>query len=205
MLCTIRPCRVLAVAALVPIVGACGDDDPAGPDTSDPIVIDGVRSAAEWDEATVLATQSPDVTFYYTNDAENLYLALEIRNDPLSADDRFTVRFDDTLDGVPTDGDNLLSVDGDGVFSDRHYNGTSFSAIDSQDGVGAAASTAGVSFFEMSQPLDTGDPDDFSLAPGGSVGYCLVYTLNGTGGDGLTLPRRCQTGSQADYGVMLIR
>ena len=208
MFCTIRTCRILAFTALVPIIGACGDDDPVGPDTSVAIVVDGVRSAAEWDGATVLPTQSPDVTFYYTNDEETLYLALEIRNEPLSGDDSFSVRFDNTLDGVLTEGDNVLFLTGDGTFRDRHYNGVTISARDSQDnGVGAVAAAGGGSFFEMSQPLSTGDPDDFSLAPGGSVGYCLIFTLNGTGGDGTTLPRRCQIGSsgQADYGVMQIR
>ena len=84
---------------------------------------------------------------------------------------------------------------------------STFGAVDSQSGVGAAGSAAGVSFFEMSQPLSTGDPDDFSLAHGGSVGYCLISALNGTGGDNSTLPRGCQgtASGQADYGVMQIR
>jgi hypothetical protein len=44
------------------------------------------------------------------------------------------------------------------------------------DGTGARKFTAGQgSTFEFSHPLDTGDVDDYSLAPHSTVGWCLTY------------------------------
>lgn len=169
--------------------------------------IDGVRSGNEWNDATAVATQDPNVTLYYKNDTANLYLALEVRNDPLSADDWFTVRFDNTRDGPQTAGEDDLAVYGDGTFFDRHFNGSAWAAPDTQvDGTGAAGSAGGVSFFEMSHPLNSGDSNDFSLAPGGSVGFCLILYMNGTGGDNTTLPRACQRApDQSGYLEMVLR
>lgn len=155
---------------------ACVEDVLDGPDTGP--TIDGVKGPGEWDGATTVTVFAVSATFYYMNDAENLYVALEVP-DP-GGIDRFFIRFDNDLDGVDTVGDDALEISL-GIFSDQHGEPGSWGLLDtSQDGTGAAGTTGGVNFLEIAHPLDSGDPSDFSLEEGDMVGYCLNY-----GGPGL--------------------
>ena len=72
----------------------------------------------------------------------------------------------------------------------------------------AAAFDAGVNFFEVSFPLNSGDGNDFALAPGDQVGFCVQYLNNGLAVDAAAYPRvgafnNCMLdANQANYAVM---
>lgn len=182
------------------------DPDP-DPDPETAPVIDGVKSPGEWDAATAVAVWTGG-TLYYTNDDENLYLALEMVDATAQDADGFRMRFDDTLDGVFTVGDNEILVRMDSYF-DRHREAFGWNVDDTQkDGVRAGGANAGVNFFEVSFPLNSGDPNDFALSPGDAVGYCVQYLNNGLAVDTAAYPRvaafdNCMLdANQANYAVL---
>lgn len=192
---------------------SCTEDFLDGPDDPDPDpdpeapVIDGIKSAGEWDAATSVAV-FPGGTFYYTNDGTQLYLALEMADAVVHAADGFRIRFDDTLDGLATDGDNDVRLRRD-TYDDMHRAPFGWGVFDTQeDGTGAAGSSGGVQFFEVAFPLNSGDPSDFALAPGDEVGFCLQYLDNGVAVDAAAYPRvgafnNCMRDSdQANYAVL---
>ena len=198
---------------------ACAEDFLDGPDTDpdpdpdpdpepDPVpVIDGVKGTGEWDAATAVAV-FPGGTFYYTNDDTRLYLALEMADATAQAADGFRIRFDDTQDGVATVGDNELLVRMDAYF-DRFRSMFGWGVDDTQrDGTAAVGSSAGVNFFEVSFPLNSGDTNDFALSPGDAVGFCLQYLNNGLAVDAAAYPRvgafdNCMLDAdQANYAVL---
>jgi hypothetical protein len=176
---------------------ACAEDFLDGPDDPDPDpepepdpvpVIDGIKSAGEWDAATAVAV-FPGGTFYYTNDDTQLYIALEMADATAQSADGFRIRFDDTQDGVATVGDNELLVRIDSYF-DRHRTMFGWGVDDTQrDGTAAGGSSAGINFFEVAFPLDSGDPNDFALSAGDAVGFCMQYLNNGLGVDAAAYPR----------------
>lgn len=166
------------------------DPDPDPEPDPDPVmpVIDGVKSANEWDAATALAVFSGG-TFYYTNDDTHLYIALEMVDATAQAADGFRIRFDDTQDGVPTVGDNEIRLRMDSYF-DLFRSAFSWGAVDpTQNGMGEAGSSAGVNFFEVSFPLNSGDTNDFAASAGGPLRFCVQYLNNGVGVDTATYPR----------------
>jgi hypothetical protein len=172
---------------------ACAEDFLDGPDDPDPDpdvvpVIDGVKSSGEWDAATSVAVWTGG-TFYYTNDDTHLYIALEMADATAQSADGFRIRFDDTQDGVATVGDNELLVRMDSYF-DRHRTMFGWGVDDTQrDGTAAGGSSAGVNFFEVAFPLNSGDPNDFALSAGDAVGFCMQYLNNGLGVDTAAYPR----------------
>jgi hypothetical protein len=193
----------------------CAADFLDGPDTDpdpdpDPDVmpvIDGIKGADEWSAATSVAV-FPGGTFYYTNDDTHLYIALEMADATAQPADGFRIRFDDTQDGVATVGDNELLVRMDSYF-DRHRSMFGWGVDDTQrDGTAADGASAGVNFFEVSFPLNSGDPNDFALSAGDAVGFCLQYLNNGLAVDAAAYPRvgafdNCMLDSdQAAYAVM---
>ena len=190
-----------------------GPDEDPGPDPDpdpepDPVpVIDGVNSANEWDAATSVAV-FPGGTFYYMNDDTTLYIALAMADAVPQLPDGFRIRFDDTLDGVATVGDNEIRVRMDS-YDDIHRSMFGWGAGDTQEnGTGAGGSSAGVNFFEVAFPLNTGDPLDFALSPGDQVGYCVQYLNNGLAVDTAVYPRvgafdNCMLDSnQSNYAVL---
>lgn len=188
-----------------------GPDEPEEPEEpeepADVPVIDGVRSPGEWDAATSVAVFTGG-TFYYLNDDTHLYLALEMADPVLQPADGFRIRFDDTLDGVATVGDNDLLLRMDSYF-DRHRSMFGWGVFDTQqDGTGVGGSSAGVHFFEIAFPLNSGDANDFALSPGDAVGYCIQYLNDGLAVDAATYPRvgafdNCMLDSdQSNYAVL---
>jgi hypothetical protein len=170
-----------------------------------PSAIDGVLETDEWEDATEvpLSIQIRDVgtvdgSLLLMNDQENLYLAVTYPWD-VPAGDRssFTIHFNNDNDSPDPDdwavGDDLLlsltaeSFPGQSHpwFIDMYQKNSSTGAQDpSQDGEGATSTAGGWVVHELSHPLDSGDDDhDFSLKPGGRVGF---YTYLGTwvGGSG---------------------
>ena len=172
--------------------------------------VDGTKGATEWDAAgrvKVFTGLNLFSTFYVMNDATTLYLALEVVGDAtFTASDRMEVRFDNTLDGVDTAGDDELAVSTTGFF-DRHFNGTFYGIPDAtQDGTGAAGTSGGgLNFFEMAHPLNSGDGDDFALTYGNEVGFCLRYFDDGTSMTSLTFLPNCVLAANAQTLYRLIR
>jgi hypothetical protein len=167
---------------------ACVVDVVDGPDPDPVPVIDGIRSPGEWDAATPVAV-FPGGTFYHTNDGTTLYVALEMADAVPQAADGFRIRFDDTLDGLATTGDNEVRVRMD-TYDDMHRTPFGWGVFDTQeDGTGAAGSSAGVNFFEVAFPLNSGDANDFALSAGDPVGYCVQYLNNGLASDTSVYPR----------------
>jgi hypothetical protein len=135
---------------------------------------------------------------YYWTEGTYFYIGLEITDSDLTASDQFEVRFDNTLDGVYTPGDDELSQSGSG-FTDGHYNGSNWGVVDTyEDGRGAAGASDGVNFFEFAHPLSSGDPLDFSLQVGQEIKVCVRYFQNGTATG--SFPSGCATaGNQNGY------
>lgn len=46
-------------------------------------------------------------------------------------------------------------------------------------------------FFEASHPLNSGDPNDFSLSAGDTIGFCLIYFKDGMAITDSTYPTSC--------------
>src|SRR5688500_129120 len=187
-----------------------GPDEYPDPDTDpDPVapVIDGTKSSNESDAATSDAV-FPGGTLYYTSDETTLYVALAMADAVPQAADGFRIRFDDTLDGVATTGDNEVRLRMD-TYDDMHRTPFGWGVFDTQEaGTGAAGSSAGVNFFEVAFPLNSGDANDFALSAGDQVGYCVQYLNNGLASDASVYPRvgafdNCmQDSDQGGYAVL---
>lgn len=155
-------------------------------------VIDGVRSPGEWDAATSVEVFA-GATLFFMNDGVDLYLALEVDDGTIGADDRVEIRFDNTRNGVFDANEDNIAVSGTGAFSDMHSSATSWAIFDGQqDGAGAAGASGGKNFFEMVHPLNSGDPQDFALSSGDAVGYCLSYRMDGSLVSAAIFPAGCQ-------------
>lgn len=163
--------------------------------TSIPPTIDGIiDTAVEWGTAD---TQSFTIdmgygvytgTLYVMNNDINLYLAVEIADDDFDTTDQVWFLFDNDHNGALEDGDDSLYVYGSSIFEDRWRNtrdGT-YTDLDTDyggtnDGSGAASTSVGINFFELSHPLDSmDDTHDFSLSLCDSVGFALAYADAGT-------------------------
>jgi hypothetical protein len=197
------------LACVTDVVDGPGPEPDPDPDPEpDPVpVIDGTKSPGEWDAATSVAVFTGG-TFYHSNDGTTLYFALEVADAAPQAADGFRIRFDDTLDGVATVGDNEVRLRMD-TYDDLFRSVFGWGVFDThEDGTGAAGSSAGVNFFEVSFPLNSGDANDFALAAGDPVGFCLQYLNNGLAVDTAAYPRvgafdNCMLDSdQASYAVL---
>jgi len=119
------------------------------------------------------------------NDANNLYLALEIPDATDDANDVCSFFFDNNHNGVGAEnGDDCLVIWGiiPGSFGDHYFSGVAWisdAPAGTTDGSGASSLSGGVHYFEFSHPLDTADdPHDFSLSLGDTVGFTTYYTDN---------------------------
>jgi hypothetical protein len=178
--------------ALVVLVIACGGSTtPSDATTHHPVVIDGVRGAGEWDDATSVPAFG-GATFLYKTVGDTLFVALDVADPTLTVDDVLQIRFDDTRNGTFDTIEDGLSVTGAGAFGDTHGNGSAWSIVDEHpDGSAAAGQSGGDNFFEISHPLASGDAEDFSLQRGDLVGYCLIYFQDGTATSQTTFPLDC--------------
>jgi hypothetical protein len=152
--------------------------------TETPPTIDGVMSTGEWDDAdTVLVFSSTwaNSTIYVMNDEDNLYIALSVFDATFTSTDSVSVRFDNDHNHV-TDEDDDKAWTYASTYTDRHFEAAAvgWGTLDSQtDGSGAGGTTGGTNFFEISKPLKSGDPEDFNLTVGDTVGACLSYFDDG--------------------------
>ena len=177
---------VILLASSLPGVSAHSGDVLSAFGTA---TVDGVISAGEYGSSIGPITKG-DYTFtiYETNDLQNDYYAFTIND--LTNDgemDELRIYFDNEHDGiVPQYTDPALIYEdaiealGDGTFSDRHYgmiSGAFQAPTDSvQDGAAATTWTEDQGYvYEMSHPLNSGDPRDYSLSTGSTVGWGLTY------------------------------
>jgi hypothetical protein len=172
--------------------------------------IDGFISPGEWNDAASVNitleymdlwpnTTMHEATLYVKNDASYLYLAAVVKGDDYDLQylDYGVWWFDNDYDGVIEFGDDGLVISSDGLTMDVYRQnpiGRQW-AIDTYDGgtddlVGAVnhTNTSGIGdyTFEYRHPLDTADDaHDFSLEPGGTVGFQFEYfdSNGGTGDD----------------------
>jgi hypothetical protein len=149
-----------------------------------PPTIDGMISPAdEWEGAaqvSVFTGSYSGSTFYVMNDKDNLYLALSVVDSTFTANDVVSVRFDNDHNGLLSHFDDKLYPTTTG-FRDSYYNSALGWLSDPYqvDGSSAAGILEGANFFEISHPLNSGDPYDFSLSEGDIVGFCLSYFNDG--------------------------
>jgi hypothetical protein len=145
-------------------------------------------------------------TLFVMNDGTNLYLGVKVVRTQLNTGnlgfglDQVAFEFDNDHDeGPPEEGDDILllspglSILGVSAFFDEvrttrppcpvgvglcGFLDIQLDAPGTNDGAGAATNNGSFSFFEMAHPLDSGDDlNDFSLAPGSTVGFTLLVNL----------------------------
>lgn len=184
--------HIAAILAATVIVGACGSSSTSSESSGHlPVVIDGLRSGGEWDDATSVPAFS-GATFLYKTVGDTLYVALEVADPTLTADDELQIRFDNNRNGIFDADEDGVSVTGSGTFTDTHGNGSFWALVDQHaDGLAAAGQAGGKNFFEIGHPLASGDPDDFDLQRGDVAGYCLIYFKDGPATSQTTFPQEC--------------
>jgi hypothetical protein len=155
--------------------------------------VDGIFSAGEWDNAATVdltinlpGEGTTSGTIYVMNDQTNLYLALRLERSVVDQAVTVAFAFNNGDSGTSLGaGDDaiLLDVFGgtDQVFFDIFYYTNSscppftlcsdydVNAGGSNDGEGGFSNDGTYSYFELSHPLNIGDPHDFSLVPGQTV------------------------------------
>ena len=166
-------------------------------------VVDGVIEPGEYGSSCRTGTEQAAgftyvFTFCHTNDTVNNYYAFSI-NDGFhdDADDMLKIYIDNEHDGVIATGtadapcpfsgsgsvEDLITFQG-AEFRDEYYcqdgGDPPFLFYTNPDsvfhGTGARVFTDGVgTVYELSHPLDSGDPDDYALSPGDTIGYCVLY------------------------------
>jgi len=167
--------------------------------------VDGVKSPGEWSAATARAVfQTGTLSgsqLYVMDDDVNIYLGLFVPDSVLVSSDFLWTRFDSKHDGITMVGDDEVNGSSSSFF-DSHFDGISWAIQDLRyQGSAAAAPTAGGSFFEISHPINTGDPDDMFVGPGQTIGLCVFYANHGTVFGTDVYPEPCLGGgtSQTDY------
>ena len=166
----------------------CLSGDPAAADAPIPsargtAVIDGVKSPGEWDTATPRSVffGLTGSVLYVMDDDVNIYLGLFVPDTTLRFDDLFWTRFDAQHDGITTLLDDEVDGSGQSTFFDSHWSGSNWANTDMhRDGLSAAGPAPGGSFFEISHPLNDGDPQDLFVGPGDTIGLCVFYMNDGT-------------------------
>ena len=161
---------------------------------STPPEIDGVIQDSEWASAAkldiVMSNSGYDIpaTIKVMNDANNLYMALEVEDDASIDVGILQIRFDDNHDGLldpeedvfhydpksPTNFDSFLAAVEE--FPDEiEYDSIVGGVL---DGVVAASKGTSINSYEFSHPLCSSDiTHDFCLTSGSSVGFSLLYFI----------------------------
>lgn len=174
--------------------------------------VDGIFGAGEYPAANQqgfmakLSGGEVPATLYWTNDCDNLYIALVVKTTDVGDNVSLRLIFDNDADGVPAADDDVLFLEklvdkktktSSWVFQDHYLTAdclnstqSSCSAADVSDGgtrdgegVFGASGTFGV--YEISHPLKSGDTNhDFQLDLGDATAYFAVLQLgNGSKGN----------------------
>jgi hypothetical protein len=158
-----------------------------------------VRGIGEWAaaaEVSVFPAVFPGSTLLVMNDAQNLYIAASVTDPTLTSADWLGIRFDNEHNGIVDDGDDYVTLAGNSVFHDRHYEAAAvgWSTLDAMhNGTGRAGTSGPINFFEISHPLNSGDAHDIAVAPGATLGVCVRYFADGPSRSEATFPPDCQS------------
>jgi len=155
--------------------------------------VNGVIAPAEYENSCLSGTQSAGATSYpitvcEQNTEQNDYYAVKV-GDLTNDDDSVLLWFDNDHSGtVQTSGSQCTYGQPDedsigwffGIFYDGYHcqasDGWWFGLDFTINGAGQKAFAPGQGWtFEFSHPLDSGDPDDYSLVPHDTIGWCLTY------------------------------
>lgn len=160
--------------------------------------LDGILTPGEWTlaGAATFNANAPDfdgggtfpITMYVMNDATTLYIGFELPR-PAGLGINPILFFDRNHDGAREQGDDEFGgavgqFNLPGTFIDAYvFDGPTLNSRrdtddgGTNDGVTAGSTTATSTFIEMSHPLASGDPHDFSLAPGDVIGFGGLMNL----------------------------
>ncbi|MDX1441468.1 MAG: CFI-box-CTERM domain-containing protein [Nitrosopumilaceae archaeon] len=144
--------------------------------------IDGERSLGEWDGAHIIPVfggKSDSSMLLVMNDEENLYFGLYVIDNLLTPDDQVGVMFDNSHNGILDVNDDSGGFIGSGDVMDGHYDGAEWVTDTRFSGDAAGKHDGTRNFIEFSKPLKSGDENDFNLAVGDIVGFCLTYVRDG--------------------------
>jgi hypothetical protein len=162
--------------------------------TDNPPTIDGEPQPFEWDDADSVdfsTDNSPPFngTIWVMNDADNLYIFIEFEYEGSHGSLKIYFDNDNDEDEWDPDDDGLCFEWGptEDNFTDIHFSG--WDPDTSQDGEGNSTSSPGYKYVEFSHPLNSGDPEDFSLMIGDTVGF----QINTVFGDSGYWPPKAQT------------
>ena len=201
----------LVLAIGLPSVSAHSGDVLSGYGTP---TLDGIISPGEYDSCSgpisqvsigrdATTDEYTERTYTFTicaaNDSENTYYAVTISDVTEDETDRAEFLFDNDHDGaaVSCEGEveDGLGYAGLSGFLDRNYCFPFWvPASDShQDVAGVRLVTDVGSVYELSHPLDSGDPEDYTLSLGGTVGWCFLYE-DGSHLGTITFPSDCLHG-----------
>ncbi|HEV8480594.1 MAG TPA: hypothetical protein VGR66_07335 [Candidatus Eisenbacteria bacterium] len=147
-------------------------------------VIDGIKSAGEWDAATPRAVFSSGTLagslLYVMDDDINIYLGLFVPDATFMPSDAMWTRFDSKNDGVTMAGDDEVNGRQNDFF-DSHFDGVSWAIQDLHyNGSAQATAVPGGNFFEIAHAINTGDPDDMYVNAGQTISLCAFYANDGT-------------------------
>jgi len=165
-------------------------------------IVDGNLGTAEWNGAQVFPVfdAQPSLSgsvLYVMNDATNIYLGLRT-TDKTSIGERtgFEARWDNTGDGMSTDGDDQVSVH-PVFFGDRHLEAGNYVFDAHTDGFGDMASVGEGVNVELSHPLNSGDGQDIAFTPGQRIRMCVHYSSSDLKMG--TTPTDCNLGLSQNY------
>lgn len=171
--------------------------------------IDGIRSIGEWDGAHVISVfgdKSEGSLLLVMNDEENLYLGLYVLDNLLTPDDQFTIRFDNSHNGIIDVNDDSGGFSGLDSLRDGYFSGTEWISDIQGNGLGAGSNEGAKNFMEYSKPLSSGDKNDFNLSLGDTVGFCVSYVRDGISTDSTQYGPACRSlgNDQKLYGDIVI-
>lgn len=161
--------------------------------------IDGVFGDLEWDRAITfmfnadlpgVETGTTPATVYVLNDATNLYMALRFSRTVVDPGNSMAIEFDVDGNGFLSDGDDGVIINPTVGFRDLirrviatpPCNGGLCGVRDTDlggtlDGAGAFANDGSFTLYELSHPLNSGDTQDFALAPNDVIGFRLSLRM----------------------------
>jgi len=164
--------------------------------------IDGVLSPGEWIRAGHydLLVNVPQVgtaraTLFVMNDSTNLYLALRFERSVVDPGNSLFFEFDTNNSGVLDDGDDATGfTPGVGFFDNVRTSAPpcppgslcgleDTSVGGTKDGAGAFLNNGTFTVYEMSHPLNSGDDNDFALAPRDTIDFFLSLRIIGGSGE----------------------
>ncbi|MBT8404907.1 MAG: Ig-like domain-containing protein, partial [Gemmatimonadetes bacterium] len=161
--------------------------------------VDGTFNPTEWAcassfdfEANISGGSTP-ATVFWQNDGTNLYMAVRILQNSLDKVNTLRIDIDSDGDGVAERNDDVIGVDDETGFFDRHLtqrcvnSGQASCGNDdtSADGAGAVDNDGTFTVFELVHPLNSGESTDLAVGTGDTFGFFLSLQ-SGNGAQGNT-------------------